>query len=220
MWKKFKQYLPSVSISRSDHQVATDTNLYISNEPAFEQFVLSTPQDSQERLIGMIAYVEWRIEHPGSSPNQIPDIILQRYRKSAKTLLLDYSGEYAEFVLNQELDKLVNDSSLPEGVRLVETRILGNLQLVEARILGNLQAIEPNLTTKLTVPFWLPVKQSIVASVLFSVGLFGIALLIRFTAPDSNPGQLIKFFFASEQYKLCVIDKTKTDGVDTKKCFP
>lgn len=209
MWKKFKQYLQSVSISRSNHQVATDTSLHISNEPAFDQFVLSTPKDSQERLIGMIAYVEWRIEHPGSSPNPISDVILQRYRESAKRLLLDYSGEYAEIILDQELDRLVNDSSVPEGVRLVEVRILGNLQKMDS-----------NLTTKLTVPFWLPVKQSIVASVLFSVGLFVIALLIRFLAPDSNPGQLIKFFFASDQYKLCAIDKARTDGVDTKKCFP
>jgi hypothetical protein len=203
----------------------------------FQRLVLDNEENSPERFVGMLAYVEWKLEilrHPQVSDNVYLESHLETYRERGRELLKNFAVSVAE----QELGKLLQDTEIQKELKVLETRLSKNvsqdLKAVESHLVAktesisqDLQAVESSLTKKIEengkVSFWrftIPVWQSIIASVLFSVGLFGIALLVRFLAPDSNPGQLIKFFFASDQYKLCAIDKGKTDGVDTKKCFP
>lgn len=183
----------------------------------WEKLVVQQSVESEERLWGMLAYAKYKLEKdrwftkiPNPSREQIDafhalydDEKLNELMRSAQQILLDYAEEYAEAELQEQLGRYKNEVLSTE------------LQGVKSELTQEIKKTRINLTN-----LFLPIVQSIVASVIFAIGLFGIALLVRFLAPDSNPGQLIKFFFASEQYKLCVIDKTKTDGVDTKKCFP
>jgi hypothetical protein len=183
----------------------------------WEKLVVQQSAESEERLWGMLAYAKYKLEKdrwftkiPNPSREQIDafhalydDEKLNELMRSAQQILLDYAEEYAEAELQEQLGHYKNEVLSTE------------LQGVKSELTQEIKKTRINLTN-----LFLPIVQSIVASIIFAIGLFGIALLVRFLAPDSNPGQLIKFFFASEQYKLCVIDKTKTDGVDTKKCFP
>jgi hypothetical protein len=183
----------------------------------WEKLVVQQSVESEERLWGMLAYAKYKLEKdrwftkiPNPSREQIDafhalydDEKLNELMRSAQQILLDYAEEYAEAELQEQLGRYKNEVLSTE------------LQGVKSELTQEIKKTRINLTN-----LFLPIVQSIVASIVFAIGLFGIALLVRFLAPDSNPGQLIKFFFASEQYKLCVIDKTKTDGVDTKKCFP
>jgi hypothetical protein len=183
----------------------------------WEKLVVQQSVESEERLWGMLAYAKYKLEKdrwftkiPNPSREQIDafhalydDEKLNELMRSAQQILLDYAEEYAEAELQEQLGRYKNEVLSTE------------LQGVKSELTQEIKKTRINLTN-----LFLPIVQSIVASIIFAIGLFSIALLIRFAAPDSNPGQLIKFFFASEQYKLCVIDKTKTDGVDTKKCFP
>ncbi|UXE63664.1 MAG: hypothetical protein KA717_14355 [Woronichinia naegeliana WA131] len=183
----------------------------------WEKLVVQQSVESEERLWGMLAYAKYKLEKdrwftkiPNPSREQIDafhalydDEKLNELMRSAQQILLDYAEEYAEAELQEQLGRYKNEVLSTE------------LQGVKSELTQEIKKTRINLTN-----LFLPIVQSIVASIIFAIGLFGIALLVRFLAPDSNPGQLIKFFFASEQYKLCVIDKTKTDGVDTKKCFP
>jgi|LakMenE18May11ns_1017448.scaffolds.fasta_scaffold9644277_2 hypothetical protein len=183
----------------------------------WEKLVVQQSAESEERLWGMLAYAKYKLEKdrwftkiPNPSREQIDafhalydDEKLNELMRSAQQILLDYAEEYAEAELQEQLGRYKNEVLSTE------------LQGVKSELTQEIKKTRINLTN-----LFLPIVQSIVASIIFAIGLFGIALLVRFLAPDSNPGQLIKFFFASEQYKLCVIDKTKTDGVDTKKCFP
>ena len=183
----------------------------------WEKLVVQQSVESEERLWGMLAYAKYKLEKdrwftkiPNPSREQIDafhalydDEKLNELMRSAQQILLDYAEEYAEAELQEQLGRYKNEVLSTE------------LQGVKSELTQEIKKTRINLTN-----LFLPIVQSIVASIIFAIGLFGIALLVRFLAPDSNPGQLIKFFFASEQYKLCAIDKTKTDGVDTKKCFP
>jgi hypothetical protein len=183
----------------------------------WEKLVVQQSVESEERLWGMLAYAKYKLEKdrwftkiPNPSREQIDafhalydDEKLNELMRSAQQILLDYAEEYAEAELQEQLGRYKNEVLSTE------------LQGVKSELTQEIKKTRINLTN-----LFLPIVQSIVASIVFAIGLFGIALLVRFLAPDSNPGQLIKFFFASEQYKLCAIDKTKTDGVDTKKCFP
>jgi hypothetical protein len=183
----------------------------------WEKLVVQQSAESEERLWGMLAYAKYKLEKdrwftkiPNPSREQIDafhalydDEKLNELMRSAQQILLDYAEEYAEAELQEQLGRYKNEVLSTE------------LQGVKSELTQEIKKTRINLTN-----LFLPIVQSIVASIIFAIGLFGIALLVRFLAPDSNPGQLIKFFFASEQYKLCAIDTTKTDGVDTKKCFP
>jgi hypothetical protein len=183
----------------------------------WEKLVVQQSVESEERLWGMLAYAKYKLEKdrwftkiPNPSREQIDafhalydDEKLNELMRSAQQILLDYAEEYAEAELQEQLGRYKNEVLSTE------------LQGVKSELTQEIKKTRINLTN-----LFLPIVQSIVASIIFAIGLFGIALLVRFLAPDSNPGQLIKFFFASEQYKLCAIDTTKTDGVDTKKCFP
>ena len=183
----------------------------------WEKLVVQQSVESEERLWGMLAYAKYKLEKdrwftkiPNPSREQIDafhalydDEKLNELMRSAQQILLDYAEEYAEAELQEQLGRYKNEVLSTE------------LQGVKSELTQEIKKTRINLTN-----LFLPIVQSIVASIVFAIGLFGIALLVRFLAPDSNPGQLIKFFFASEQYKLCAIDTTKTDGVDTKKCFP
>ncbi len=54
-----------------------------------------------------------------------------------------------------------------------------------------------------------PIWQGVIASAIFTFILFRVALIIRFSAPNSGIGQLIQYFLAPENYELRVIEKTK-----------
>ena len=73
-----------------------------------------------------------------------------------------------------------------------------------------LQKVNSELTHKIhqtKVNFWLPIWQSIIASVIFTAALFILALVIRFASPDSNLGRLLQYLFAPDQYELQIIPK-------------
>ena len=170
--------------------------------PIFEQLVVETKNDSSERLIGMLAYAEykldkheWKQENPNATEEETKsflshynDRVLKKYRTDAENLLLNYAGLYAEDVVNEELEELE------------EKRFLQELTATKEHIVNH---IEKNKTG-----FWLPVWQGIIASIIFTSILFVLALVVRFAAPDSSAGQILQYLFSPDEYKI-KIEKIK-----------
>lgn len=164
--------------------------------PIFEKLVVGTENDSPERLIGMVAYAEYKLDkHEWKQANQnateeetksflshYSERVLEKYRTDAANVLFNYAGIYAEDVLNEELEELE------------EKRFLQELTATKKHIVNH---IEENKTG-----FWLPVWQGITASIIFTSILFILALLVRFAAPDSNAGQLLQYLFSPDEYKI------------------
>jgi hypothetical protein len=157
-------------------------------DPVFEQLIVNATPDSIETLLGMIAYAEWKLDYPNSAPSQLSGRILSKYRKEAETILLDFAGRYADNVIKEKVQQQLNSEEFPKQLKLVESN------------LG--EQIKAN-----TINFWLPVWQSIVASIFFTFALFILALLIRLAAPDSNAGRLLQYLFAPDSYEIKVIPK-------------
>jgi hypothetical protein len=160
----------------------------------FEKLVVSYEENSLERLIGMLAYAEYKLDkhewmrsNPSASPEQITaflshynERVLDKYRTDAENVLYGYAGQYAEEELKDKLDKLKDEG------------ISKDLKGIEARITTEIKAIE--------VSYAKPIWQGIIASAIFTFILFIIALIVRFAAPNSSVGQLLQYFFAPDTY--------------------
>jgi hypothetical protein len=72
-----------------------------------------------------------------------------------------------------------------------------------------------SIKDKISLSFWLPVWQSIVASFIFTLILFFAALMIRFAAPNSSIGKLVQYLTAPDEYRLEII-KIGQDETITK----
>lgn len=169
----------------------------------FEKLVVSYEENSQERLIGMLAYAEYKLDkhewmrsNPNASPSEIAaflshynERVLNKYRTDAENILYGYAGQYAEEVLKDQLEKLKDEG------------IAKDLKGIEARLTTEIKSTE--------VGYMKPVWQGIIASAIFTFILFIVALIIRFAAPNSSIGQLLQYFVAPENYELRVIEKNK-----------
>jgi hypothetical protein len=168
----------------------------------FEKLVVSQDENSVERLIGMLAHAEYKLdkyEWVSSKPTVTPieiqafldrynERMLGKYRNDAETVLLSYASQYAEAVLQERLEKLRDEAISKE------------LKTIEANLTREIRATK--------VSYMKPVWQGIISSAIFTFILFILALLIRFAAPDSSIGQLLQYLSAPDTYKIRV-DKIK-----------
>jgi hypothetical protein len=169
----------------------------------FEKLVARYEEDSVERLIGMLAYAEYKLDkhdwmrsNPGASPEQVAaflshynERVLKKYRTDAENFLYSYAGQYSEEVLKDQLGKLKDEG------------ISKDLKGIEARLVSEIKATE--------ISYMKPVWQGIISSAIFAFILFIVALVIRFAAPNSGIGQLLQYFLAPDNYELRVIEKSK-----------
>jgi predicted S18 family serine protease len=182
---------------------STTHNKSSSYNPIFEKLVASQEENSQERLIGMLAYAEYKLDkhewmssNPSASASDLAaflshynERVLSKYRIDAANILYGYAGPYAEEVLKEQLEKL-KDEAISKDLKSIETRLTTEIE-------------------KTKISYMTPVWQSIIASAIFTLILFIVALIIRFSAPNSGIGQLIQYFLAPENYELRVIEKHK-----------
>jgi hypothetical protein len=168
----------------------------------FEKLVTQYDSTSSERLIGMLAYAEYKLDKTNwTLVNQNPsqdkidsflshagsDRTLGNYRNIAENTLITFADEYSQKRLEEELEKLNR-----EGV-------LKALSETEEKITIAVKATK--------VSYMKPVWQGIISSIIFTFGLFVLALIVRFASPNSSFGQLLQYFFAPENYELKVIPK-------------
>jgi hypothetical protein len=169
----------------------------------FEKLVVNYDEDSVERLIGMLAYAEYKLDkhdwmrsNPDASFEQVAaflshynERVLKKYRIDAENFLYSYAGQYSEEVLNHQLNKL-KDEGISQDLKGIEVRLNSAIKATE-------------------VSYMKPVWQGIMSSAIFTFILFIVALLIRFAAPNSGIGQLLQYFLAPDNYELRVIEKSK-----------
>lgn len=163
--------------------------------PIFEKLVVNQERDSVERLIGMLAYAEykldkheWMKQNPNASQQLLDaflshysDRVLDKYRDEAQNTLYVYGEEYSQYQLKDKL-----------------------LAYKEEAVMTQVKGTEKNLTeaiekrTSLKGAIW----AGLWSSTIFTFLLFLIALLIRFGAPDSSIGKLIQYLTSPAEYQL------------------
>jgi hypothetical protein len=170
----------------------------------FEKLVASHEENSLERLIGMLAYAEYKVDkhewmhsNPSASPTDLAaflshysERILDRYRENAENVLYSYAGVYAEKILREQLEKL-KDEGISKDLKSTEDRLTQKIKDTKQSYMA-------------------PVWQDVIASAIFTLILFIVALIIRFSAPNSGIGQLLQYLLAPENYELRVIEKNST----------
>ena len=169
----------------------------------FETLVVSQEENSEERLIGILAYAEYKLDkhewmssHPNASPSDQTTFLshyterkLEKYRNDAEGFLYSYAAQYAEEVLKEQLEKR-KDEGISKDLKIIEERLTTEIKATH-------------------IGYMTPVWQGVIASAIFTSILFVIALFIRFSAPNSGIGQIIQYLVAPENYELRVIEKDK-----------
>ncbi|QCS48692.1 hypothetical protein FEK30_04160 [Picosynechococcus sp. PCC 11901] len=156
----------------------------------FEKLVLSCDEDSSDRLIGMLAYAEYKLEKCEwvkknlSATKTKKDAFLDSYtdrrldklRDEASTTLSIFAEDYAEKRLSEELQTGISQ------------------QIREA-------------TKKDLWGFCWGVFQGVAASAVFSLCLFFLALSFSLAQPESNFGKIFQFLVSSDKYELQLIER-------------
>jgi hypothetical protein len=169
----------------------------------FENLVVSQEENSPERLIGMLAYAEYKLDkhewmssHPNASLSEkaaflshYSERVLGKYYTEAEYILYRYGEGYADGVVEARIEKLKDEG------------ISKDLKSIEARLTTEIKATQ--------ISYMKAVLQGLVASAIFTFLLFILALMIRFAAPNSGIGQIIQYLVAPENYVLRVTEKNK-----------
>lgn len=150
----------------------------------FENLVVKTDEGSLERLAGMIAYSEykldkhrWKCIQPNPSPEQVDTFLMQyderrldKYRREAYQLLLDFAGTYADEVLKDNLEKH-KEIGLSQELKALELRLSNKIK-------------------ENKVSYMKPIWQSYIASWVFAISFPFFALAVWYVTPD-NVKQLL-----------------------------
>jgi hypothetical protein len=142
----------------------------------FKKLVLAHPDISPERLIGMIAYseykqdkVEWIQAKPNFTEVEIEAFLriynnrkLEECISKAENFLLQYAGSYAE----KELEKVLEEEK--------SKQLMQEIQKVKTSYLN-------------------AVGQGIIASMIFTVGVGFASLLISAARPSSGFAKVIEY---------------------------
>ncbi len=168
----------------------------------FEDLVYSTPQDSVERLYGMLAYAEYKIDkhewmstHPNHSKEELKAFLshytkrtLDKYRSDAAQAFAGFGEDYAQKLITEEIIEIQKKEGTLEALKSLEARLNQEIK-----------------TTK--VHYSIPVLQGVIASAIFTFLLFIIALLYTLAKPDTNAGRLLQYLIAPDGYEIKLIPK-------------
>ncbi len=148
-----------------------------SDSDMFQRLVLDNEENSPERFIGMLAYVEWKLEilrHPQVSDNFYLESHLETYRARGRELLENYAVSVAE----QALGKLLQDTEIQKELKVLETRLSKNvnqdLKAVESHLTKQMEENSKASFGQIPIPVW----HSYIASWIFVVTFPIVGVLI------------------------------------------
>lgn len=189
----------------------------------FERLVVQEPEDSVERLVGKLAYAEYKLEKYEwslESGEDIPDTdlqaflrlynprVLQKHRRAAENLLLAYAGEYSDSVLEDELEEGIAGKlslEVQESAAELTKELKQSTALLNTDLTNSVKTSQSALSSQVVAlksTWWTPVRQSLTASVIFTVILFVLAVGTRLLAPESNIGRIIQYIASQDDHEL------------------
>lgn len=157
----------------------------------FEKLVINTASDEKERLIGMLAYADYKEEKYQWK---------EHYRQS-KNVLDVPAQDVQHFLLayhDNKLHKLRNDA---EEILYVFAEHYAEERAEEAYN----EALENNLLQEVKNQkdgWFKTVFKGALGSLLFSVFVFLLSILISFASPDSNYSRLFQFIVGDEEFVI------------------
>lgn len=175
--------------------------------PIFEKLVLNTDQDSSDRLIGMLAYAEYKLqkqeyyrsyhsEH-GSCPDdglvnefvrRFNDRILEKQKKDATETLISFAEALTAKNLEENISELIDNS------------IISEIKDHNSKTLSEVKSQNAKMTA-----FYINISSSLA----FSFLVFIVAAAIQVRYPDSLIGKI--FTALTDNTIELTVTKKKTE---------
>ncbi|MBQ4863035.1 hypothetical protein J8L98_15215 [Pseudoalteromonas sp. MMG013] len=186
--------------------------------PIFEKLVISTNEESKYRLIGMLAYADYKLEkyqwkehyrqvHNDTSvpPEMVANFLLNYHDAKLKKLVNDAEAtflSFAEHYAEQRIADLYNE--LKDDV--VSKTVKKESQLIQD-------------TIKESTDGWFSVVlKGALGSALFAMSIFIFSVLFSVAKPSSNYGKLIQFMIGGEEYVILPMNDCRL--TDSSKTCP
>lgn len=181
--------------------------------PLFEKLVIGTPQNSKERLIGMLAYSDYKEEkylwkeqyRKANSVDMVPseavkafllayhDGKLDKLRNDAEEMLYVFAEHYAESVSKEASRQALNDALLKE-IRTHNNRNYTGIRKRNASVVTQLE--------KSYDGWWKAGLKGALGSTIFAFGALIISILFSIANPDTNYGRLVKFVIGQQEFLI------------------
>jgi len=203
------------------------TKLHAQYNPLFETLVIKTAPDSKERLIGMLAYAEYKEEkyqwkeqyRKTNSVDIVPseavqafllayhDRKLKKLRNDAEEILYVFAEHYAEGVTKEAYKQALNDNLLKE-VRIHNGKNYSGIKRSNSSVVSQLE--------KSYDGWWKAGFKGALGSTIFAFGALIVSILFSVANPDTNYGRLVKFVIGQQEFLIlhkndCKL-KTSVDG--------
>jgi hypothetical protein len=171
----------------------------------FEKLVVETQPDSKERLIGMLAYADYKEEKY---------LWKEQYRKSQNVDSIP-ADDVSKFLLvyhDSKLDKLRGDA---EEVLYVFAEHYAEERAEEAYK----EALENELLTQVKSQkdgWWVSGVKGAFGSLLFATIAIIVSILFSVASPDSNYGKLVQFVIGNKDFLVLEEDdcRLKSSNID------
>lgn len=179
-----------------------NTTSHPNYNPIFEKLVINTDPDSKYRLIGMLAYADYKLEKYQwkeqyrqvhgeiSVPPEIVSNFLLNYHDAklkklvsdAEATFLSFAEHYAELRIDDLYDEMKDDA-------------------VSVTVKTESKVIQQKLSNQ--VEGWgVSILKGALGSALFALSVFIFSVLFSVAKPSSNYGKLIQFIIGDEEYVI------------------
>ncbi|GAB2188827.1 hypothetical protein MAH1_04340 [Sessilibacter sp. MAH1] len=183
-----------------------NTTMHPDYNPIFEKLVINTDPDSKDRLIGMLAYADYKEEkfqwkeqyRQSNGVDTVPkedvknfllsyhDRKLNKLRSDAEEMLYVFAEHYLEEQVQDAYEEALKDELLEE-----------------------LKSIKEHISSTVTKYndgwFFSPLKSA-VGSLMFAVAVFVVSVFVSFAIPDSNYSKLFQFIVGGEDFVIIKSD--------------
>ncbi|MCC4273585.1 MAG: hypothetical protein DSY86_07425 [Marinomonas sp.] len=173
-----------------------------SYNPIFEKLVISTDPESKERLIGMLAYAEYKEEkyswkehyRSAKQVTEVPD-------EDVRNFLLAYQDERLDKLRNnaEELLYVFAEHYSEEVAKATYKQALED-ELLKAVKENNTDTLEQVSSAKDSWP--IAILKGALGSLAFSFVVFCISLAFSVANPDSNYSKLFQFIIGGKDFDI------------------
>ncbi|MEZ9627431.1 hypothetical protein [Aliivibrio fischeri] len=181
--------------------------------PIFEKLVIGTRSNSKERLIGMLAYSDYKDEkyqwkeqyRKANSVEIVPadavkafllayhDGKLDKLRNDAEETLYVFAEHYSEKVSETVYKQALNDNLLKE----VRTHNSKNYSAIKKNNASILSKIEKSYDG-----WWVAGLKGALGSTIFAAIALLVSIIFSVANPDTNYGRLVKFVIGQQEFLI------------------
>ncbi|MDF4434299.1 hypothetical protein P3441_22085 [Vibrio parahaemolyticus] len=206
--------------------------------PIFEKLVIGTSPNTKERLIGMLAYSDYKEEkyqwkeqyRSANNVDEVPaqavrDFLLayhngklEKLRNDAEETLYVFASHYAEGISKDVYKQALNDNLLKE-VRSHNNSNYSAIKKSNITVASKVQNSTSDVISEMKERYdgwWVAGFKGAFGSTIFAAVALFISILFSVANPDTNFGRLVQFIIGKQEFIILHPNDCRLKSSDTE----